>query len=191
MSSVVDICNMALSRIGVSQRIDDLEEASLEAEQCSLFYEHSRDFVLRADCDWGFATAFSDLAEVTENPDPGYQHAYAMPVDCMRARRIVNQTFPVIDWPYCDMQAYPQFPEIKFRVINGSSNRLIATNVSPAKLEYTLKVESPEMFDPIFVSALAWKLGANIAPALSRDASTAGSCEGQYREEIRALLLLR
>ncbi len=186
MSSVVEIANMALSRIGVSQRIDDLTEASLQAEQCTTFYEHSRDFVLRADCDWGFATAYSVLARVEVNPSPEFLYAYAVPVDCLRIRRLVNKAFPVVDFPYCYDQASVlwQRMQAQFRVINGSSNRLIATNAEEVTLEYTLKIDNPELFDPVFVSALAWKLASNIAPALSRDPGIAGSCESQYQAEI-------
>lgn len=182
MSSVVDICNMALSHIGHSQRIDDLTEASLEAEQCSLFYEHARDFVLRADCDWGFATAFAQLAEVATNPNPEFPYAYAVPNDCMRVRRIVPQALPQGYLPAG--QCAPVLPEIRFRLINGTSQRLISTTVSPATLEYTLKVESSEMFDPIFVSALSWYLASLIAAPLAKDTSVAQSCYGQYQGDV-------
>ncbi len=182
MSSVVEICNMALSHIGHSQRIDDLTEASLEAEQCSLFYEHARDYVLRADCDWGFATAFAQLAQVATNPNPEYPYAYAVPNDCMRVRRILPPSFPAGFLPVgvC-MQA---IPDIKFRLINGASQRLISTVIEPATLEYTLKVESPEMFDPVFVSALSWYLASLIAAPLAKDTSVAQSCYAAYQGDI-------
>ncbi|CAI3798669.1 hypothetical protein GLGCALEP_02144 [Pseudomonas sp. MM221] len=184
MSSVIDICNMALFRIGNGMRIDDLEENSQPARICKQFYESSRDFVLRADCDWGFATAFAQLAEVADNPNPEYPFAYAVPNDCMRVRRIVNPVFPQGVWPagmHCQM---PELPRIQFRIINGSSQRLISTNVSPATLEYTLKVESPEMFDPVFVSALAWYLASQVAGPLAKDAGIASACAGEYRAEV-------
>lgn len=143
MPSVVEICNMALSRIGNSQRINALTEASIQAEQCSLFYEQTRDLVLR-DKPWPFATKFAVLAEVSTNPDPVYQHSYAFPDDCLLARRIVNQVFPVDYWPFqCGEVAYPRVPSIPFRVILGSSSRLIATAVSPATLEYTARITTP------------------------------------------------
>lgn len=133
MSSIVDIANMALSHIGNSERINALDEASTQAEQCSLFFEPCVDEVLRA-IPWGFATAFVDLAEVAINPDPEYPYCYAMPVDCLLARRIVNSVWPVGYYPFpCDYQL-PQIPPIQFRVINGSSGRLISTTVSPRSL---------------------------------------------------------
>lgn len=183
MPSVVDISNMALSRLGNSQRINALDEASIEAEQCSLFYEPSRDFVLR-DYPWGFATAFVSLAQVATNPDPEYAYAYSMPSDCLKARKIVNSVFPEGGWPFPGCIERPNIPATAFRVINGSSGRLISTAVSPATLEYTLQVTSPELFDPMFVSALAWKLAAQVAPALAKDASVATTCEQMYRAEM-------
>lgn len=184
MSSVVEIANMALSRIGNGQRIDSLDENTTQAEQCNAFYEHSRDFVLRADCDWGFATAYSNLARVEVSPTTEYLYAYAVPIDCLRIRRIVNQGWPVIDWPYCNAHANLPARLTNYRVINGTSNRLIATNAETVDLEYTLRVEAPELFDPVFTSALAWKLAANIAPSIAKDAGIASMCEQQYQYEI-------
>ncbi|SFY21736.1 hypothetical protein [Azotobacter vinelandii] len=184
MSSVVEICNMALSRIGNSDRIDALDEDTAQAEQCSLFYETTRDFVLR-DFHWGFATAFVSLAEVSANPDPEYPYAYAMPTDCLKARRIVGNVLPESFWPCVNEGwARPVIKPIPFRVINGSSNSLIATTVTPATLEYTKKIESSELFDPVFVSAFAWRLAGQIAPSLSSNANIAQTCEAQYQAEI-------
>lgn len=184
MSSVIDICNMAIFRIGQGQRIDDLEENSQAARICKQFYESSRDFVLRADCDWGFATAFAQLAEVESNPNPEFTHAYAVPNDCMRVRRIVNPAWPQGAVPAGSEQCMPDLPRIPFRVVNGSSQRLISTNASPATLEYTLKVTSPELFDPIFVSALAWYLASEIVGPLAKDAGIASACYAQYKSTI-------
>lgn len=184
MSSVIDICNMAIFRIGNSIRIDDLEENSTAARICKQFYESSRDFVLRADCDWGFATAFAQLAEVAENPNPEYPYAYAVPNDCLQVRRIVNPVLPQGVWSAGTDCQMPEIPPIPFRVINGASQRLISTNISPATLEYTLKVESPEMFDPMFVSALSWHLASEIAGPLAKDAGVASACFAQYKATV-------
>lgn len=181
MSSVIEICNMALSRIGNSQRIDSLTERSVQAEQCSLFYEQTRDWVLR-DKPWPFATKFVSLAEVTTNPDPIYPYSYSFPTDCLYARKIVNQVFPVDYWPFAGNDVcIPQIQAIPFRVIQGESTRLIATSVSPATLEYTVQITDPGFFDPIFVSALAYKLGVEIAPALSKEPSIADRMEAAYQ----------
>ena len=78
----------------------------------------------------------------------------------------------------------PDIPRTPFRIINGVSQSLISTNVSPASLEYTVKIESPERFDPIFVSALSWYLGSEIAGPLAKDASLAKDCFAQYERVV-------
>lgn len=47
MASVVQICNMALTRIGQNQFIDSIDEQSKAAELCALHYEQCRDQVLQ------------------------------------------------------------------------------------------------------------------------------------------------
>lgn len=54
MASVINICNIALARIGNSRTINSLTEKTKEAYTCNLFYESMRDAVL-ADNDWNFA----------------------------------------------------------------------------------------------------------------------------------------
>jgi hypothetical protein len=178
MTSVVAIANMALSRIGNSQRINALDEASIQAEQCALFYETSRDMVLR-DYPWGFATSFASLAQLAISDDPSYGYTYALPSDCLKVRGIVNPVFQDGYWPACVDRI--EIPRTAFRIISG--NRL-ATSANPVTIEYTAKVDSPEVFDPMFVSALAWRLAAQIAPAIAKDAGAAQMCEQMYRSEI-------
>lgn len=181
MASVVDICNMALSRIGNSQRIDSLSERSIQAEQCSLFFEQTRDTVLR-DFNWPFATKFVQLAQVSVNPNPAGELSYGYPVDCLLARKIVNAIFPVNYYPYdCGYYDLPQIPAIPFRIIQGDSTRLISTSVTPATLEYTARITDAGQFDPLFVSALAWKLGVELCLPLAKEQSIAQSCEQQYQ----------
>lgn len=188
MASVVEICNMALSRIGNSQHIDSLEERSVQAEQCSLFYELSRDAVLR-DFNWPFATKFVVLAEVAANPDPVNPYSYALPIDCLKVRRIVDQIQPasmsyVGAWADEPIHLYRR--ELPYRLIQGESTRLIATSISPATLEYTARIEEPGLFDAMFVSALAWKLAAELALPLAKEQNVAASCEQQYQAKILA-----
>lgn len=181
MTSVVDICNIALSRIGNGQRIDSLDERSAQAEQCGLFYELTRDAVLR-DFNWPFATKYQTLAQVATSPDATGMYNYAMPDDCLFARRLVNDIWPAAYWPYRDhCYGLPQIPAVPFHVILGESGRLISTSITPANLEYTAKVEDSSLFDSQFVSALSWKLAVEISLTLAKEQSVAQACEQQYQ----------
>lgn len=184
MASVVDICNMALSRIGNGQRIDSLTERSAQAEKCALFYEQTRDTVLR-DFNWPFATKFVQLAQVADNPNPSGEYSYAYPTDCLMARKLVNAMFPIDYLPSnYGWHGLPQIPSIPFRIIQGDSTRLIATSVTPARLEYTARIEDSGQFDPLFVSALSWKLAVELCLPLAKEQNIAQSCEQQYQTVI-------
>lgn len=181
MTSVVDICNIALSRIGNGQRIDSLDERSAQAEQCGLFYELTRDTVLR-DFNWPFSTKFQTLAQVAASPDATGMYNYTLPEDCLFARRLVNDIWPVNYWPYGDLcHDLPQIPPVPFRVVLGDSTRLISTAVTPATLEYTAKIEDANLFDAQFISALSWKLAVEISLTLAKEQSVAQACEQQYQ----------
>ena len=47
MSSIVDICNMALSHLGIGEEIASLTEKSEEARACNRFYSQCRDAMMR------------------------------------------------------------------------------------------------------------------------------------------------
>ena len=63
--SVVDICNVALTRIGSTQRITAITPPfnTNEAAQCALFYPQCRDELLR-DFPWPWASAYVELTQV-------------------------------------------------------------------------------------------------------------------------------
>jgi hypothetical protein len=50
MSSVIDICNLALSHIGQAADVSSIDppENSIEAEYCARFYPMARDTLLEA-----------------------------------------------------------------------------------------------------------------------------------------------
>ena len=180
-SSIVQICNIALSRIGQSERINSLGEPGASAEQCDLFYELCRDQVL-GDFPWPFATGFATLSELATNPDPEFERCYTLPVDCLTVRRVLLPGFNTMSWTgNC---AVPSYPPIKHRVIAGPSSRLLSVNIENAQIEYTKRIESSGMFSAQFVSALAWKLAESIAPAISRVAGISQACARAYFSEV-------
>lgn len=157
-NSVVQICNTALARVGTSNFIDSLNEASQEAQVCKLLYEQTRDRVLR-EVYWPFARAFETLALISGNSGKAWAnewlYAYRYPTDACVIRRILTPLGPrqVIPEPY--------------DIAQDAAGRIILTNMKDAGVEYTRKIEDPIQFDPSFTSALAWLLAAEIAMPLS------------------------
>jgi|688.fasta_scaffold33106_2 hypothetical protein len=157
-TSIVQICNTALARIGVSNFIDSINEASQEAQVCKLLYEQCRDRVLR-EAHWPFARAYATLALVSDNEGKPWanewQYAYRYPTDAMVVWRILTPLGP--------RQAIAE----PFDVGYDSTGRMIFTNMKDAAIEYTKRVEDVAQFDPSFSSALAWLLAAEISMPLS------------------------
>jgi len=155
MASEVDICNLALSHIGASATISSLSEQSEEAFHCNLLYADTRDALLRAH-PWGFATRHIALTDLGDAPG-NWSYRYAYPNDCLYAREILQM----------DSSGDP----IKFEVTLGDAfnSRAILTDQEEATLVYTYKVTNTLVFDPLFVSALSWKIAADICMPLTRD----------------------
>lgn len=173
MASVVQICNIALSRIGQSERIDSLEERSVAAELCTLHYETCRDEVLR-DFPWQFASARVYLAELG-NPPSTWQYRYQYPIDCLKVRAIA---IPGV------RQATHSGQRIPFELLHADGALTICTDQEQAELLYTARIADTNLFDPLFVSALAWRLGAELAMGLTARADNYRAAMANYGDAL-------
>ena len=88
MTSDIDICNRALSRLGTRATIAALSENSTEARTAAIWYATTRDALLRA-ADWNFARRRVALAELG-TPPTGWAFRYALPTDCLRLLRLAS-----------------------------------------------------------------------------------------------------
>ena len=164
MTSVVSICNLALSNIGGAS-ISALTEASVEARACNQFYEHVRDTMLQA-YPWRFAGKTQSLGEVANDKPGTWDYCYSRPNDCLKIRELASSleiTGEAIDLreSLTTQFGYP------YEVEGGR----IFCNLSPAYLRYTVQVSDPNTFPPLFVEALSWSLSARLAMPVTRDIS--------------------
>lgn len=161
MASDIQICNIALSNIGVAP-IQSFQENSKAARECNLRYGVSRDSVLR-DHDWNFARKTETLALL---PDTylGYSYAYQYPVDCVAARKIYDDKTELLSTAvYVDANGEAAArDEIKFELLGQK----ILTEKAEAVLIYTYRVENSSLFDGLFIDALCYRLAADLAPSL-------------------------
>lgn len=165
MSSKTQIVNLALQRIGVSQQVANVDtENSRNALSAKIIFDQERDAVLAA-FEWPFATRYVSPALVagsgTVPLNNDWIFSYRYPVDALSIRRIVS------------VLGRRDIAPAAFRIGSDVAGRLIYTSIENAEIEYTARVTDPESFDPIFVSAFAWKLAASLAPALSRISNVA------------------
>lgn len=172
MSSVVEIYNIALASLGVTQQVSSATEASTEAAACTLFYVTCRDRVLR-DFDWSFARRYFTLGLVASDPNTDWAYAYRYPSDALSIRGIVSTT-----------RTTPS--RTPYTLGSDSSGKLIYTDNAEAVARMTVRITDTELFDALFVSALAGLLGSKIAPSLARGPKLAAAAYEMYLVDLAA-----
>ena len=159
MTSVISICNLALSNLG-ADTIISLSEASAEARACNLFYEQTRDALLQV-YPWRFAGKTQAMAEIANDKPGAWGYAYSRPVDCLKVRWVR----PVYSLDDPSPQTLQQEINNPHEVEGGT----IYCNIETAFLRYTAQVSDPTKFPPLFVDALSWALTVRLAMPLTRD----------------------
>ena len=165
----VEICNMALSRIGASI-IERMDEDSENARICSQFYDACRRSELR-NYPWTFATRRVKLALINSKPFD-YTYAYRYPSDALYIRKLYNAEQ---GWSLKD---------VKHQIIGDVDGKIILTNVELAGCEYTADVEEAATFDSEFCSALAWAIAMEIAVPITGNVSMASYCQNSYQHFV-------
>ena len=161
----IEICNVALRRIGVAE-IERMDEASEPARACSRFYDFTRRNILQR-FPWTFATRRVQLARVDEKA-PDFEYVYQYPKDALAVRLMYNDSFTGL----------PKKNE--YRIMSSNTGRKIYTNIENAWLEYTADVKDTSLFDDQFVEALSWKLAAEMAYSLTGNMNIANNCVQAY-----------
>jgi hypothetical protein len=156
MASEVEICNLALSHLGVGKEIADLDnENSEEAAACRRFYQPTIEKTLQ-EFPWPFATRFADLALVEEDPTEEWAFSYRYPSTCLKIRRIRSGA----------RQDSAQ-SRAAYRIASDDTGKLILTDFEDATIEYTWVPEDTGLFDPLFVEAVSYYLAFQIAPRVA------------------------
>lgn len=162
--SVTHLCNLALSAIGHTRLITDIEEASNEAEQCNLWYEPVRKMVFSA-APWASLESYArlsllaerddDAAWVATDPAPGWTYAYARPADMI--------------WPRYQSDFGNFFPGTR------NSQRAIMSNSESPILYYTRDEENVDFWEPMLYMAMSYTLAAHICKGVTGRDSDLGN----------------
>ena len=173
MSSKVQIAKLALQHVGDRYDISDINEATPEAEQVKLLYDDTRDALLRQH-PWVFATKYTSPAPLSGTVPGNWDYMYTYPTDCIKLLGLVN--------PLGDDQ-----PRIRFEVARNAINtRVILTNEDEPQIFYTFRSEDTEDYDPEFVMAFSYVLGARMAVPLTGDTGLATALFQQARSVLNS-----
>lgn len=167
--SPVDICNLALSHVGVALEIQALNDNTKEARACNRFFNVLRQNLLRK-FPWPFATSTASLILLS---DPNliipatieWQFSYRLPSDVLRARRILNDRRPT--WQTV----------VPYRIEKDSGGGILLTDYAPIaansvipaqpQLEYTVDVTDTTQFPADLAMAFSYALGKLVAPRVT------------------------
>jgi len=156
-TSVTDICNMALSHLGIGKELANMETDTGEnASACRRFYENCRDNML-SDFPWPFATVTTDLGLVEEDPNDEWSFSYRYPSNSLMLKRIFSGT------RNDTIQS-----RVPYRITRDATGLLIFTDWEDATMEYTFKETDPGRFPPDFIMALSALLAFTIAPRIAK-----------------------
>lgn len=170
MSSDIEICNIALSRVAVTQVIASFTEQSKEAEQCGVIYAALRDLVLQ-EFPWPFAESIVALADIG-SPAPGWAYRYRYPANCLKVRSIVQPGF---------RHALSSDQQIPYQIGYDAGGRVIHTDQPAASCRFTFRVQDSTFFDPQFADALAWRLAMDLGLPLAAKPDLVQFASQQYQ----------
>jgi len=157
MTSVADLCNAAISHCGTRSKIAAIDEGSAEANACLTHFALARDALLRA-FDWNFARITASLGQL-QNPPARWRFRYALPVDCLRLRRLNDVPLLSLPETFCEVAADKDG--------TGAFVNVILTDASPVSAIYTARVEDPNRWDAGFADAFAYDLALRVCIELT------------------------
>ena len=162
MASQVDICNLALVRLG-QDTIAAMypTEQSTEARLATGLWTPVLRSALRSH-PWNFALATAELTPTNDTP-PDFTYEYQLPTDCVRALRLVNATYGTY----------------KIR----AEDKLV-TNQEDAVLEYVAMVTDTTKFDDQFIEALSYRLAADLSLPLTGNAQMFSAMMKAYSNTV-------
>jgi len=159
MTSQTDIANLALTKLGAAS-ITTLDEGTYSADVLRSLYAPAVDALLRAHL-WAFSRARAVLPQMADTPGFGYAAHYPLPADCLRVLAVgqaVGQAGSGAGMVVPDTA--PRY------VIEG--RRILINHSGPLPLTYVRRVEDPNLFDALFVQALACQLALDACERLTQ-----------------------
>ena len=167
MASVVDICNSALNLLGAST-ITALTEDSKNARLRNQRYEPIRNRTFRSHA-WNCLTKRVQLAEDSSAPVVEYANQFTLPTDCLRVLKVHNGTTDSIE------------SSIDYAV----EGRKIKTDEGTVFLVYIALITDPNEYDSYLQEALAALLAADLAYAITNNATLAKNYAATADERLR------
>ena len=190
MATQVDVYNLALTHIDISQSVQSVNDQTPVAGACNRYWDQARQRVLER-AFWGFATKAAALALVLDQNTlpvnavifPGWRYIYARPTDCFRMLAVTTNfglrvnPFLAYWWRAgamdCSAGSWgpfrPPWREAidQVNVANPGQSIDILTDQDSAYSVYVADVQNVNLWSAGFKEAVAWQLAQYVAGPLS------------------------
>ncbi len=168
--SEVDICNLALQKIGEDKRIVALTDDTKAARELAIAYPLQRDAELRRNR-WKFCLARASIAADAAAPSPSvFLYQYALPADFLSLIELTDYRLPS-----------PTEPE-QYQFRTGSAGTMIETDLTaPLRIRYVAKITDTTRYDPLFVQALACSIAMQVCEPITQSTTKLQSVQQQYQ----------
>jgi hypothetical protein len=191
--SQVGITNLALIKIG-AKRITAMTEDSESAIVANAIWQYIRDEVLAAK-DWRFAKTRVALAQNATSPAYMFDYAYTLPADFLRLARQDKSdasVFPsglysedlITGMIYLNENYYPY----KIEAISDGTLCLVSNYDNTDDdlfITYIQKVTDVNKYSPDFVSALSFRLAAEMATAITESRAKYQDMMNLYESSLK------
>ena len=167
MASVVNMCNSALNLLGAST-IAALTDDTKNARLCNQRYEPVRNRVFRSHA-WNCLHKRVQLAQNSTAPIVEYDHAYALPSDCLRVLKIHNGSTDSIA------------SALDYKL----EGRNIVTDIDTVFLIYIALDTDPNNYDTYLRESISHQLAADLCYAITNNATLANQYMTRADERLR------
>ena len=167
MASVVNMCNSALNLLGAST-IAALTDDTKNARLCNQRYEPVRNRVFRSHA-WNCLHKRVQLAQNSTAPVVEYDHAYALPSDCLRVLKIHNGSTDSIA------------SALDYKL----EGRNIVTDIDTVFLIYIALDTDPNNYDTYLRESISHQLAADLCYAITNNATLANQYMTRADERLR------
>lgn len=177
MSGKVEIWNMAISHLGISELIQGVDEDSKAANQCRFWYDQCRRELLK-NVEPNWANRRIVLAAQAD-PVTGWDYKYAYPANTLE----IVLLFPKDE----DVPARRNWQQVTHRYRyevsseTGSGGKIVSTNVEDAEVIYVYDVEDTQLFDSLFKLALSLLIAQRIAMVMTGEMQMVDKMGEYYR----------
>jgi hypothetical protein len=184
-SVAVDVWNRALDRIGQNKPIANEDDTGLAAAVCQRHYYDCLDEALELR-DWPFARTQAPLAQLADVERIGWQYAYALPSDFVAARGLI------VGGIRLSLQAGEDRTPHEIQSNDAGDGLLLLCDVTldpdTDALVYTRRHETVSRWPRQFLSAVAWRLAAELALSIVKGkegTALANGCLSAFDSSIR------